>query len=380
MYRTCIFCSADLGSNDSIEHFPVGSRIAFDAARGRLWAVCPSCARWNLAPIEERWEAVEDAEKLFASSRLRVQNENIGISVLPDGTRAVRIGAALEGEVAAWRYGKEFRRRRMRMWASAAAGLGAVGALALGAPVLVSIAGPVTFGWQGYLVADAIRSHIRGRKIISVVPSYATPTGEVLHVRRRDLHRAVFSRTAGEATVVLSGAYRRRPYRLAFDNDDQPPPALLHLRGTDATRLMARAMVDFNSSGASTSEVNQALDLLNEAGSANAYLDDFASRDIPLKIIQGSGSWWNGGRVTMDGLRQPRPDDDELSYYGYRSAIDMKANKLVGVPNVLALEMALHDESERRALLGDLEDLEAAWRDAENIARIADALPDDPPE
>jgi hypothetical protein len=379
MYRTCIFCSADLGSNDSIEHFPVGSRIAFDAARGRLWAVCPRCARWNLAPIEERWEAVEDAEKLFGSSRLRVQNENIGLSVLPDGTHAVRIGAALEGEVAAWRYGREFRRRRMKMWAYAAAGSGALGAFMLGAPLLVSLAAPATLGYQGYVIANAVRTHMRGRRIVSVVPSYASPTGEVLPVRRRDLNRAVLSRAGGETTVVLSGA-SRRSLRPMFEIDDTPPPVLLQLRGTDATRLMARAMVDFNSSGASKNELTQALDLLNSAGSAVSYLEDFASRDIPLKIIQGSGSWWNSGRVTMDGLREPRADDGDLSYYGYRSALNMNMSKLVGVPRVLALEMALHEESERRALQGELEDLEEAWREAESIARIADALPDEAPE
>lgn len=51
MYRTCIFCSGQLGANESIETFPVGRSIAFDGGKGRLWAVCPRCARWNLAPI-----------------------------------------------------------------------------------------------------------------------------------------------------------------------------------------------------------------------------------------------------------------------------------------------------------------------------------------
>ena len=40
----------------------------------------------------------------------------------------------------------------------------------------------------------------------------------------------------------------------------------------------------------------------------------------------------------------------------------------------LALEMALHEESERRALEGELALLEAAWRDAEQIALVADEL------
>ena len=49
---------------------------------------------------------------------------------------------------------------------------------------------------------------------------------------------------------------------------------------------------------------------------------------------------------------------------------------LIDVPLVdrLALEMAAHEDTERRALDGELAELEAAWRDAEEIAAIADAL------
>ena len=43
-------------------------------------------------------------------------------------------------------------------------------------------------------------------------------------------------------------------------------------------------------------------------------------------------------------------------------------------PLRLALEMAAHEESERRALEGELALLEAAWKDAEEIAAIADNL------
>ncbi len=43
-------------------------------------------------------------------------------------------------------------------------------------------------------------------------------------------------------------------------------------------------------------------------------------------------------------------------------------------PTRLALEMALHEEQERRALEGELAQLERAWREAEEIAAIADNL------
>ena len=43
-------------------------------------------------------------------------------------------------------------------------------------------------------------------------------------------------------------------------------------------------------------------------------------------------------------------------------------------PTKLALEMALHEEQERRALEGELWQLERAWREAEEIAEISDNL------
>ena len=47
---------------------------------------------------------------------------------------------------------------------------------------------------------------------------------------------------------------------------------------------------------------------------------------------------------------------------------------LMPKPTRLALEMALHEEQERRALEGELWRLEQAWREAEEIAAIADNL------
>ena len=84
MFRRCISCQADLGSNEALERFPVGRRLAFDAAKGRLWVVCSRCAQWNLSPLEERWEAIEEAEQLFRDSRKRVSTDEIGLRTIQD--------------------------------------------------------------------------------------------------------------------------------------------------------------------------------------------------------------------------------------------------------------------------------------------------------
>jgi hypothetical protein len=83
MYTRCIFCQADLGANEAIERFPVGRRLAFDTERGRLWAVCRRCERWNLTPLETRWEAIEECERLFRDTRRRVSTDNVGAGANP---------------------------------------------------------------------------------------------------------------------------------------------------------------------------------------------------------------------------------------------------------------------------------------------------------
>ena len=101
MYATCLWCQRGLGRNEAIESFPVGRRLAFDAAKGRLWVVCPACERWNLVPLEERWEAIEACERGYRDTRTRVSTGEIGLAKLREGLTLVRIGAPLLPEFAA---------------------------------------------------------------------------------------------------------------------------------------------------------------------------------------------------------------------------------------------------------------------------------------
>ena len=155
MYSTCIFCHTGLGTNEAIEHFPVGRRLVFDAARGRLWVVCRKCERWNLSPLEERWEAIEECEREFSNTRLRVSTDNIGLARISEGLELVRIGSPLRPEMAAWRYGDQFgRRRRKHLALVTAGGLAGVGLLVLG-PATGIIAGS---SWGIFNVAQQLHS------------------------------------------------------------------------------------------------------------------------------------------------------------------------------------------------------------------------------
>jgi hypothetical protein len=59
-----------------------------------------------------------------------------------------------------------------------------------------------------------------------------------------------------------------------------------------------------------------------------------------------------------------------------RESAAAKEPKIAKLPEPvrLALEMAAHEDQERRALEGELAELEAAWRAAEEIAHISDNL------
>jgi hypothetical protein len=116
----------------------------------------------------------------------------------------------------------------------------------------------------------------------------------------------------------------------------------LVLPGQQARLVLSRAMVAVNKKGASRDRVGDAVRLIEHARSAEDYLRQAAAR---------------GGVL------------------GKREGMERQQLTPVGA---LALEMALHDEQERRALQGELSALEAAWKQAEEIADIADRLPDVP--
>jgi hypothetical protein len=112
----------------------------------------------------------------------------------------------------------------------------------------------------------------------------------------------------------------------------------LVLGDADARTFLSRAMVQLNEKGASRKRLEGAVELLGSAGTAEDFLRRTAGEGRTLAARK-----------------------------------DMPGRALVPEGS-LALEMALHEESERRALEGELALLQSAWREAEEIAAIADRL------
>src|SRR6476469_4436629 len=187
MFATCLFCNGPLGSNDSNESFPVGRRLAFDAKKGRLWVVCERCGRWNLSPLDERWDAIDQCERAYRSTTLRVSTDNIGLARLGEGLELVRIGAPLRPEFAAWRYGTRFNRRRRHTQLAAAGGVVATAAagvalapaiapyLLTGTISIIAIPGLTTImGAVPAVGLVALRDYFREDRVVARLPAPAT--------------------------------------------------------------------------------------------------------------------------------------------------------------------------------------------------------------
>jgi hypothetical protein len=312
MYSTCLFCNKPLGANEALEGFPVGRRLAFDGAKGRLWVVCRSCERWNLSPLEERWEVIEACERLYRDTRLRLATENIGLARLPQGLELVRIGEPLRPEFAAWRYGDQFGRRRRRFLLIAGAAIGGMALLNIGG----AVAG-VTIGGFGGVFGPIIGRVINGdpNEIIARFPVQ----GRRLEVKRRQLKRVRLLEDGNGFSLQIP--VKRDATVLAT--------------GEEARLAAALLLPPINRAGASRKQVAGAVELLDRSG--------------------------DPARVAADAARFARVS---------------RAQSVRALPREmrLALEMASHEEAERRALEGELKTLEEEWRRAEELAAISDQL------
>lgn len=316
-----MFCKKALGSNEVLESFPVGRRLAFDAAKGRLWVVCRSCERWNLSPLEERWEAVEDCERLFRGTRVRTSSENIGLAKHREGLELVRIGKPLRPEFAAWRYGDQFGRRRNRMiLLGSVAGLAATGGIVAGGMLIGFIGGFSALEVTGWVYSfHRTRARIRFR----------TSDGRLRRLRRSDIL----------GTTRIEPADDEVGFRLQLHTDTQVAGYKAWLEGDDARRALTAVIPAYNVMGGRKDVVGKAVSEIESAGHPHRFL---------LDVVGRRGAYDRNG---VPGFVNRMPRSTKL-----------------------ALEMALHEEDERRALEGELWRLEQAWKEAEEIAAIADNL------
>lgn len=355
MYSTCLFCNNALGTNETLEHFPVGRRLAFDAAKGRLWVICANCKRWNLSPLETRWEAIDEAERAFRKTKLRIATENIGLARVREGVELVRIGAPLRPEFAAWRYGEQFngRHRRARLYGYGILGLALIPAInsvgnILGIPAstmmipggaaMVAMAGSLSFQ----------RYHFWKQK--SQISVFVRDNdGTLLHVTPQNISGATIF-PAGKALdwqltiphVKLepaTGLPRMLGAREVAGYEHRPSV----ISGAAALNALMKVLPVLNGVGGNKRNVADAVDIVTE------------TPDLGTMLRAGSVP-------TSDSNKFFRLTPEQTYIRNFPAHIR------------LAMEMSVHEADERRAVEGELAELEQRWKDADAIARIADEM------
>ena len=339
MYSTCLFCTKDLGTNEMIETLPIGRRLAFDAAQGRLWVVCRHCAKWNLVPFESRLESIDACERLFRDTPTRYSTDNIGLARVKEGLELVRIGPAMRPEFAGWRYGDTFRRRRRRSLAVAAGGVGllAGSGLAFGlSGGMGAIAGVTAYQW-GTMAFAAFKAS-RGRMAV------VDPRNGV----RQTLWRV--SMTSARVTWRDNSPVLRV---MPFLNRK------LEWHGDDVQRIGQRVMAGVNVMDGAPKALASATQLLGEHhGDLSGWMIPRAKEQGPVDPRTGSSPVFAANRAEY--------------WQGYGEPM-----LLIGrLPEVerLAVEMYFAESAERTYLEGELNLLEREWRQAEQLAKIADGL------
>jgi len=349
MYGSCLHCTRDLGVNELLETLPIGRRVAFDARQGRLWVICRRCARWNLVPFDTRLEAIDACERIFRDTRTRYSTDNIGLARTREGLELVRVGEPLKPEFASWRYGEQYRRRRRRSVVFGAAGLG------------ISVAGLALANVLGSTVGLADGAAVFAGPMVGQIPRWVW---DWYRDRRRRVSMLVEEQ--GVPLVLLAGqvpTVHLVPAGREFTLEWSSSP--LSRRGQVASvegpgvRLFARRLLAvINESAGSEEELSGAVDRL-ERVDVPVWIDRMADESPQYQ--------WLSRR---ERLRRPEFEPRVLEGFSPRSF------QLAGLSPAdrLALEMWLGEDDEARALAGELALLERQWREAEQLAAIADSL------
>jgi hypothetical protein len=191
----------------------------------------------------------------------------------------------------------------------------------------------------------------------------ATGHGKPLRISRENLEHTHWS-LDGNGTLQLS--LRHLGGHVDFSGDR-------------AARVLATLLVGANSGGGTSRSVDGAVQLITEAGDphrafamvtaeANRLADGFEERAADfIRAPRGR---------TIRAAMEAQLEKQRRTNRGWSNLPPFNPGAIHRLPRIyrLALEMSLHESSEQHALEQELAALERDWREAEEIAAIADHL------
>jgi hypothetical protein len=194
-------------------------------------------------------------------------------------------------------------------------GLGALGALAIG-----GAAAGVGIGSFGWIIGQLGERIVTGSPDRIVARLSVTDVGNVTVKGKHLNHLQLVARDEGRWTLGLPHPNKKQ---------------IVTLEGQPAVQALAKLLPQLNRFGGSRDRVQEAVSLIEH-------------QTDPLRFFDVAA----------------------------RQAMGRDKPKIASLPEAtrLALEMAAHEDSERRALEGELALLEQAWKEAEEVAAIADNM------
>jgi hypothetical protein len=309
MYRSCAFCDGKLNGDGGPSGLGVGRRLAFDEWRGRLWVICPKCARWNLAPLDERLERIDALARAARDGRVAAATAQVAL-IRWRGYDLVRVGKPPRLEFATWRYGERLKARQ-RAQLKVVLPM-TIATLGLAVAVNVTTGGSVAMlVWNVPRIARSIYTGMVGRRRVRLAePPLCERCGAVMNLQARHVAQA---RVVPEAQAGL-GLLLRCPIC-------QAEGALL--AGVEAEAALQHGLTYLSLTRRGSPQAVEAARLVEGAGGPDQLIRDVARRELTLRNL--------------------------------------------GPDRRLALEIAVDEQAEVR-------DLERQWRDAEQLADIADGL------
>jgi len=308
MFKTCAFCNAPFDGDGGPSGLGVGRRLAFDEWRGRLWVVCSKCSRWNLTPLDDRLERIESVARAAGGTGRVVAATEQVALIRWQRYDFVRVGKPQRVELATWRYGERLRTRQ-RERMKVVVPL-SIAAIGLGIAANVAAGGGLgVFVWNLHSIVDSVYVRMVGRRRV-VLPEVpiCANCGTVMELRARHVQHARVVPDAHAEIAVVLSCPRCR-------RDGA------QLTGADAVQVLRQGLTYLNVTRSGRRRAADAARVVDQVGGPDRLLHEVARREVTLKSL--------------------RPE------------------------RRLALEMAVDERAE-------VEELERQWREAEEIAEIAD--------
>mgnify|MGYP002399198079 CR=1 FL=1 len=309
MFRSCAFCNTPFDGDGGPSGLGVGRRIAFDEWKGRLWVVCPRCSRWNLPPFDDRLERIEAVARAAHAEGSRVAASTDQVSLIRWGRYDfVRVGKPPRIELATWRYGERLRNRQRERLKVVVP----LTVAAIGLGIAANVVAGGGFGvivWNIHRAVDWMYVRLVGSRKVSLIESpICAHCGSVMQLRARHVQHARIVPDAHADMAVVLSCPRCHTEGA-------------QLSGIEAVQVLRQGLTYLNLKRGGRRRAEDAAREVDRVGGPDHLLRDIARRELPLRAL--------------------RPERG------------------------LAFEMAVDERAE-------VEELERQWREAEEIADIAD--------